>query len=198
MLYHASVNGTQRSTYAAPGLPPGLFTDGTSSLFGASFSSDGSSFASVGFRTATNGQGEYIGGYVRAAPNGPTTGTASYTGNYSGFMADGVTPTPIYGTTNVNADFDAGTFTADITNRGLDGSGDAASFNGSVLAGDVSFAGTIDGTGMLRAGHDDGDSIGSMTGQSHARGVVGMVELSHAGAGTRPSTALEVGTFSAE
>ena len=198
VLYHASVNGTQRSTYAAQGLPPGLFTDGTSSLFGASFSSDGASFASVGFRTGTDGEGEYIGGYVRATDNAQTSGSASYSGDYSGFMADGSSPTPIYGVANIDADFDAGTFYANITDRALGGTGDVESFDQGILAGDVSFAGSIDGDGMLRAGHDDGNSVGSLTGQAHMRGVVGMVEVNHSGAGTSPSTALEVGTFSAE
>lgn len=203
VMYYVTVNGITRPLASGLGLPAGVFTDGPGNLYGASFSGDGQSFAVVGF-TPDSGAGsgtggQFVGGYFRGTRGAPTGGSAQYRGIYEGYMIDAASPTSVIGSANFDANFDAGTFEGLLSRRSL--GADGGLFNPGTIEADVTFAGTIDGLGRMRGGHLDADSIGSFSGQAHANGVVGVVEVTHSAGGTAnaPSgAALEVGTLYAE
>ena len=201
ILYYVTINGVTRSLASGGGLglPNGLFTDGTGNLYGASFSGEGRSFAVVGYNPGTGSGGQFVGGYIRGVSGAPTSGQAQYRGFYDGFMADATSPVAITGSASIDANFDAGTFAGLLDRRTLDAG--ATAFNSGIVEADVAFGGTIDGLGRLRGGHLDADSLGSLTGQAHPDGVVGVVELTHQGGGSATSAVsdvTEVGTFWAE
>ena len=178
--------------------PVGLFRDSQGNFYGATFSNEGRSFAIAGFSPSATGStsGQMVGGYVRGVSGAQTSGSAQYRGFYSGFMADASTPVSIVGTASIDANFTNNTFAGLIERRSLEAG--ATGFNAGIIEADVGFGGTIDGLGRLRGGHLDTDSLGSLPGQAHPDGVVGMVEITHQGGGTTITDALEVGTFAVE
>ncbi len=196
-MQFVTVNGNVRPMASGLGLPFGVFSDGSSTLYGASFSSDGNSSALAGWRAPTLGAGAF----VRAVPGANLTGSANYSGAYTGYMADDPTFGKMNGTMNVSANFDSGQFSARISGRQFTGSTFSTLFDLPKIQSDVAFGGTIDSQGVFCGGHDDGNSVGSLTGMAHPSGVLGVVEVTHAGGGSQFSfvtNPVEVGTFNAE
>lgn len=150
---------------------------------------DGQSFSLIGYDLS----GNYVGEYIFAASAAPTSGSASYVGDYHGEAFGPYGEVFISGAATLTADFSSGSFSGVISNRSFFA---VSGYDNAELASNIEFSGSVASNGVMQGFHVDGNSYGSVNAIASSSGAVGTVNVDHIGASLySPGDITEYGTF---
>jgi len=167
----------QEQIVAVSRIAPGssVFTDGTE-VYQIAASDDGANYALLGYDPA--GLGFLSGSYVEVTSEPTASGTATYTGSYFATLwaLTAKDVGTVNGTISLTADFSNSEAFGVISGRtAITGVG----YNTVQIEESLGFSGSLDPSGNFDVLSGDVDTTGSLKGQVHGAGAVGIAQLSH-------------------